>query len=69
MHKNISQGKDKPALSNQVLNLIPNEVCLEKKKSMSYSFVLCLILKKLKFNMFFLSILILLSTSELFGVF
>lgn len=51
--KKISQGKDKAALSNQVLNFIPNAVSLEKKKSISYSFDVCLILKKLKFNFFF----------------
>lgn len=53
MHKKISQGKDKATLDNQVLNLISNEGGLEKKKSMSYSFDLCLILKKLKFSIFF----------------
>lgn len=53
MHKKISQGKDKATLDNQVLSLIPNEGGLENKKSMSYSFDLCLILKKLKFSSFF----------------
>lgn len=69
MHKKVSQRKDKGTLGNQILNLIINERDLDKEKSVSYSFNLCLILKKLKFSFFFFNILILLCTSELFGIF